>query len=214
MDESFLHRATVLARRVFEVAFGLRVTGVRNIPPRGAVLLACNHISDWDPPVLGCSFNRTIHFMAKKELFSGRLPSYLFGHLNAFPLDRRGLDRQAVRTCLDLLARGLAVAVFPEGTRSRDGRQLQPKPGIGLLAVRSGAPILPARVSGTDRLLDSLLRRTRFRVAFGRMILPSEVEECSRSEGYAGVAGLVMKRIADLGDEPGREALNAERELN
>lgn len=214
MDESYLHRATFLARRVFETVFGLRVAGARNIPKRGAVLLACNHISEWDPPVLGCSFNRTVHFMAKNELFRSRLSSCFFFHLNAFPLDRRGIDRQAVRTCLDLLARGRAVAVFPEGTRSRDGRQLQPKPGIGLLAVRSGVPVLPAHISGTDRLLDSLLRRTRFRVTFGRMILPPEVEECRRSEGYAGVARLVMKRIADLGDEPGPEARNAERELN
>lgn len=214
MDERFLHRATFLARRVFEAVFGLRVTGSENIPPHGAILLACNHISDWDPPVLGCGLNRTVHFMAKKELFRGRLMSYFFSHLNAFPLDRRGIDRQAVRTCLDLLARGCAVAVFPEGTRSTDGRQLQPRPGIGLLAVRSGAPILPARICGTDRLLDSMLRKTRFRVTFGRTIPPSEVEVCSRSEGYAGVARLVMKRISDLGDEPGREARIAEREPN
>jgi 1-acyl-sn-glycerol-3-phosphate acyltransferase len=207
ISDALVHRIQVAVRRLMELLFGMRVTGAGNVPVEGPLLVACNHISEMDPPVLACAMPRTLHFMAKKELFSNRLLDRFFRNVRAFPVDRGTADRQAIRTASDLLSSGEAVAIFPEGTRSVDGRQLAPRPGLGLLALSTGAPVLPVYVSGTDRLFLSVFQRPGFRVVFGSIIPGSEfIGYRGVKGGYATVSRLVMDAIQSLADATGPAA--------
>lgn len=199
-------------RAVFRLVFGLRVSGIERVPREGGLLIASNHISEMDPPVLGSCIPRTVRFMAKSELFKTRALSWLFTQLGAFPVNRRGVDRTALLTAESILVEGGALLIFPEGTRSTDGRPLPPKPGVGLLASRTGVPVLPAFLHGTDRPLSALERRPRFSVCLGRLIRPAEIEEAGRSGGNSAMAGLVMERIVETGAEAG--LIRAERSAN
>src|SRR3954468_24046927 len=143
--------------------FRLSRTGHRNIPD-GAVILAANHRSFLDPFVIGVCLRRPVYFVAKKELFDNRLQGWLLNCLGAFPVRRGESDEDSVRTSLELLDRGQAVVIFPEGTRIRSGSLGKPKRGVGRLALESGAPVVPIAVTGTERA------RTR-----GRRIRPVKV---------------------------------------
>lgn len=202
----------ICGRAVFRILFGLRVRGAERVPRAGGLLIASNHISEMDPPVLGSCIPRTVRYMAKSELFTGRALAWLITQLGAFPVNRRGVDRTALLTAESILAEGGALLIFPEGTRSNDGRPLPPKPGVGLLASKTGVPVLPAFLHGTDRPLSALMRRPRFSVCLGRIIRPSEIEEAGRSGGMSAMAGLVMERIVETGAEAG--LIRAERSAN
>jgi len=206
MGDSFTSGAQLFGRALFGAIFGLRVEGLANVPRTGPLLVACNHISDFDPPVLGSAIPRTLHFMAKRELFRYRLCSSLLVRLGAFPVDRAGFDRTAISTALDLLSAGNAVAVFPEGTRSGDGRMLPPKPGLGFLAIHARAGILPVHISGTDSPLSAFLRRRRFRVRFGQVMPGGQHHSgIAGREEYESVTSLVMESISGLADGVGSE---------
>lgn len=140
-----------LFRLVFRVVFRWRVRGAERIPRTGPLLVCSNHISWWDPPLIGCIMPRRIYFMAKEEIFRWPVLGPLFPRFGAFPVRRGEPDRQAVRTALDHLAEGRAVGIFPEGTRSRTGELRPAQPGAALLAVRSRVPILPIAIKGPFR---------------------------------------------------------------
>jgi 1-acyl-sn-glycerol-3-phosphate acyltransferase len=130
-----------------------RVTGRQNVPPRGGVLLAPNHISDSDPLLVGLALRRPAWFMAKRELFEmGPLgPPMRFAQ--AFPVERDSADRSALRRAELLLKNRQALVVFPEGRLSKTGELLPLSPGITMLALRAGVPILPVGIAGSPHLL-------------------------------------------------------------
>lgn len=143
---------------------GLSVEGVERLPSTGPVIVAANHVSWIDPPVVSMAVYsvRFPQFVAKEELF--RVPglgSFLEG-IGCIPLDRSRGDVSALRRALSALSCGGCMVVFPEGTRSRDGRPGRPKPGVGFLARASGAPVVPARVFNTRSLLGGGPLRVRF----------------------------------------------------
>jgi 1-acyl-sn-glycerol-3-phosphate acyltransferase len=158
------------ARNLFRLVYGLKGIGVERIPRRGPLIIASNHVSDFDPPMLGSLVPREVRFMAKSELFGGALGSFVFPKIGAFPVHRRSIDTKAVRSALDFLAAGYAVVVFPEGTRGRPERMLPAKPGVGLLVLRTGAPVLPCYVRGTDAPFKAMLRIRLMRVRFGELM--------------------------------------------
>jgi 1-acyl-sn-glycerol-3-phosphate acyltransferase len=195
------------AKALCTAFFGLRVEGAANVPLNGPLLLACNHISELDPPVLGCAVPRPIYFLAKKELFRGSFWRSFFESLHAIPVDRGGMDREALRSASDLLTAGNAIVIFPEGTRSTDGGMLPPKPGLGFLATSTRTAILPAHISGTDSIKAAVLRRPGFRVRFGEVIpAPDSAPGSggSKRENYSRVSSQAMEAIAALGDPEGR----------
>jgi 1-acyl-sn-glycerol-3-phosphate acyltransferase len=135
----------------FKGSGGLRVSGKRNVPREGPLIVAPNHVSHLDPPVTACTLPRKLTFMAKEELFNNKLFGGLIGSLGAFPIRRGEGDTEAIRNAMMLLEKGHAVLVFPEGTRG-DGAALLPlNRGVAMLAKRTGAKVLPVGIVGTHK---------------------------------------------------------------
>ncbi len=148
----------LLARTVWRA----RVYGTENVPARGPLIVACNHASYLDPPLMGCLCPRRLSYMAKKELFEIPALGPMIRALGAYPVDRRGSATAAIKRSLQVLDAGGAVGIFPEGTRNRDGT-VAPQTGVALLAALAGAPVVPACILGSSRAL----RFGRVDVAFG-----------------------------------------------
>src|SRR4051812_2790482 len=184
-----------LVRALLEPAiriwFRLGRTGRENVPKEGPVILAANHRSFLDPFVIGCCIRRPVYFMAKRELFDNRLQGWLLNCLGAFPVRRGEADEDSAATSLELLGRGEAVVVFPEGTRIRTGSLGRPKRGVGRLALASGAPVIPVAVKGSDRARRGwFIRPVSVAVRCGRPLTFPHVHEPSLA-----LAGAVTERI-------------------
>jgi 1-acyl-sn-glycerol-3-phosphate acyltransferase len=141
-----------LVRRTIHVggvlAYGLRHSGRRNIPQSGPVLVVSNHQSHFDPPLVGAGCPRRMNYLARETLFDIAPLGWLIRSLDAIPIDREGLGLAGMRESLRRLKRGEMVLIFPEGTRTRDGRIAPFQPGFTALAARSGAAILPVAIEG------------------------------------------------------------------
>jgi 1-acyl-sn-glycerol-3-phosphate acyltransferase len=148
----------------------MEVVGAANVPLTGPVIIAPNHRSMLDIPVLVVAMPRKVTFMAKIELYGNRLYSLLWRKLAGFPVRREIADLRALDTALALLAQGEAVAVYPEGTRNKGSNTLLPfLAGAAWLALHTGAPIVPCGVSGTG-LRAPIWKRRHVRVAFGERV--------------------------------------------
>ncbi len=135
------------------------VYGRENIPNTGPFLLACNHVSFLDPPLFGAASPRALHYFARNTLFVGALGKLIRAY-NAIPLDRDGgNDIAAFRQVFSILKNDGGLLVFPEGTRSPDGKLQEAKAGIGMIAARAGVPVIPARVFGTYEMLSRHMKR-------------------------------------------------------
>lgn len=191
----------LLFNLTFPFYFRFKVRGRENVPRKGPLLVASNHVSYLDPPVVGVAVPRILHYMAKSELF--RIPVFngLIRFLNAFPVRRGKPDRRALRYTLELLRMGEAVLTFPEGTRSKDGNLKPPEPGTGFVALLSRAPVLPVAVIGTDKALPSgcpFLLPRRIEVRIGRpMTFPDLYGNLSR-EKVEEAGWRIMEAIARL----------------
>lgn len=132
------------------------VVGLEHVPPRGALIVIANHGSNVDPPLVGGwllpALGRPMLFLAKEQLFRGPVGAFLRSQ-NVYPVRAGGRDIEAYRHARSVLARDGVVCIFPEGTRSRDGRLGEPRPGVALLAARSGVPVLPVGIIGAARFL-------------------------------------------------------------
>jgi 1-acyl-sn-glycerol-3-phosphate acyltransferase len=138
-----------------------RVTGVEQLPRQGPLLLASNHVSVLDPPMIGSMAPRPLQFMAKAELFRIPLLGPLIRRLNAHPVERDGADAGALRHALLLLREGKALLVFPEGTRGTEGTLGAGRAGAGLLAAHADAPVVPVYIQGSGRVLPKGARWPR-----------------------------------------------------
>ncbi len=188
--------------------FRVSARGREHVPAAGPVLLVANHLSLLDPPLVGVAAPRQLCFMAKEELF--RVPGLgrLIWALGARPVRRDGGDSRALKTALGLLAEGRALLVFPEGTRGEEGRLGAAKPGVGMLAVLSGAPVVPVYVAGTGRVLPrgrAVPRPAKVHVTFGPPLhfKPARDVE-TRKERYREAAQETMRAIGQL-MEQGRD---------
>jgi len=144
------------AKKIFRFQFkmmGWKVQGMENIPAEGPVILAVNHNSLWDPLVAGSSLSRKVSFMAKEELFSIPILGNIFIKLGAFPVKRGKGDMNAMRQSLAILKEGRVLGLFPEGTRSKDGKTQKGLPGMVFLMEKSKASVVPIKMFGTRHLL-------------------------------------------------------------
>ena len=187
----------------------LRARGADNVPRRGRVLLVANHSSLLDPPLVGGMTPRPVSYLAKAELFAIPLFGALIRRLNARPVRRAEADPGALRTALRILEEERALLVFPEGTRGEEGTLRAPKAGAGMLAVLSGAPVVPVYVEGSGRVWPRgarLPRPGRVTVSFGPAMHFSRKAGEERKEHYEAVSREMMAAIARL-RESGRPAL-------
>lgn len=173
-----------LLLRLARLLTGLRIDGLQHVPASGPVVVVANHLHNADPVLLAIAFPRALYVMAKRELFERRWLARVLKLAGAFPVDRGKADRNALRLAEAALTHGQAVAMFPEGTRSISGTLGTGQPGVGLIALRSRAPILPVAIVGTESLpgnggMNGLARR-HGRVAAIRFgppfVLPEQIE--------------------------------------
>lgn len=150
MDDALYFFCRQLARMLCAALFRFRAYHLRRVPASGAALFVSNHQSYLDPALAGIALARVIHFMARRSLFVGPL-GWLIRGVHAFPVERDRADLPAMRQAIDLLRAGKSVMVFPEGTRSPDGRLGRVRPGAALFARRAGVPIVPVYIDGSYR---------------------------------------------------------------
>ncbi|MDI6858049.1 MAG: lysophospholipid acyltransferase family protein [Dehalococcoidia bacterium] len=194
----------LVVKAVVLLLVDLHVTGIDKVPRHGPVIIASNHLSNADPPVLGTSVGRRVVFMAKQEAMGWPILGLLIRLSGALPVRRFEADLGALRKATEVLHDGKALVMFPEGTRSRQ-RQLQTgHPGTALIALRSGAPIVPVGISGTENIrfpgvIFSLLRLRRPKVflAFGDPFFLPNVTRISSDE-VNRCTDQIMRRIAAL----------------
>jgi len=194
----FYHAMKTLMAITLRLFGRWEVHGREHVPRRGPLIVVANHLNNADPPLLAASVPRRIRFMAKVEFYRSwrsRLPIALFG---SFPVRRGEADLGALRVAQQLLARGEVVGILPEGTRNKRGIGLQPAhPGAALLALRTGAPVLPVGITGTERIhgLSVLLQHPRITVSIGeplRLARPSRIDRAAVEEATA----TIMRAIA------------------
>ncbi len=207
-----LIRGSALVARVAAQALTrVRVVGdIDAIPASGPVILASNHVSNLDGMVLGAwlvpRIPRRIHMLGKKEMFEWPVVGYLARNGGVHPVDRARADVEAFRTAERILEQGHVLLIFPEGTRSRDGRLQRARDGLAMLALRTGSPIVPIGVADSDRVwprgqkLPRPRPGTRVTVRLGLPFrLADELPEgLSRKEAKAAATELIMRRIAAL----------------
>jgi 1-acyl-sn-glycerol-3-phosphate acyltransferase len=185
------HCALALARLVW----GLRRRGMDAIPEEGPVVIACNHISNWDPILVGLGCTREVHFLAKEELFRNPMLAALIRAYNAIPVRRGVADRRALRDASRVLAEGGVLLMFPGGTRDESGDVSSPRPGVGFIACTNRAPVVPAYIMGSNRLNRAARRASRLEVAFGEPIEPCEAKT---GDDYRAFTGRVADAIGRL----------------
>lgn len=192
----------IIIRIIFFFNGGLEVVGKENIPKEG-VIIASNHISYLDPPIIGSLTPRRSNFMAKKGLFDVPIFSWII-KFAAFPVDRDKPRPSTIKEAVNRIRNGHIVVVFPEGQRNDTSELLEPKPGIGMVAVMSRAPIVPAYITGADKALPPgarWLKRAKIKVVFGKPIYYTSTEE---SGGHTGrgkreeVSMMIMDAIREL----------------
>jgi 1-acyl-sn-glycerol-3-phosphate acyltransferase len=182
--------------------FNHRVIGRENLALPGGALIACNHASFLDPPFAGIAFDEQLYFLARKTLFDHPVGGAILRSWNAIPVDQDRPDMASLKSVIRRLREGKKVLVFPEGERSFDGNLLPGLPGIGLIVVKSGVPVIPVRLFGTHEALPR----------GGKCLHPAEITlvcgtpwrcdpsqyDCEGKELYQRVSKDIMQRIAEL----------------
>jgi 1-acyl-sn-glycerol-3-phosphate acyltransferase len=196
----FYALASAVCRLVLRVGWRFRTVDADRVPPSGPLILAANHVSYFDPPALACGLPRPIHYMAKAQLFRIPLLGTIIRWCYAYPVDRSRGDVGAIKRSVEVLRTGAAVGVFPEGTRNKSGTVV-PQGGVALLHQLSGAPIVPAYITGTG----AWRRFHRIQVIYGEPFRLAKPGEKASREDLAKWTGEIMGRITTL-----RERLGAD----
>ncbi len=197
-----------LASILLLVFFRLSVKGARKLPRKGGFIVAGNHISDMDPPVAGVAVPRASFFMAKSELFRNPISGSFLRLMGAFPVYRRAsVNSDALKTAEKVVKSGKVLIIFPEGTRTKDGKMLPAKAGVGYIAINTGAPVCPFWISGTDNPVGALLFKHRFRVVFGDPITPETVSALNEQGGPKKIAEYIMDKVKEIKETNTKGAL-------
>jgi 1-acyl-sn-glycerol-3-phosphate acyltransferase len=196
-------------RAMYATYFRWRVFNPERVPLKGPVILASNHASYLDPPLVGSGLKRGINYLARDTLFRFPGIGWLLRQWNSVPVDREGGGAAGLKAILDRLLDGGAIILFPEGTRTRDGKLQPARSGIGLTVIKSTAVVVPARVFGTFEAYGRHVKYPkphRVAVKYGRPMLfeklRAEARTCSKArlkEIYQEVANEIMAEIARLG---------------
>ncbi len=189
-----------LSRLILFTTSSWQVKGKENIPKQGPLIIVCNHLHVVDPPIVAVSIKLKTVIMAKEELFRQRWSRFWVKNYGTFPVQRRGLDREALRQAEHWLKQGVSLLMFPEGKRSST-IQMQPAlHGSALIASRVGVPVLPVSIIGTEKLREPgwWLRRPRITVTIGQPFHPPPVDgKLTKAERYQ-LTNSIMEKVAGL----------------
>lgn len=192
-----------LAASIYGMWFRGEVVGTENFPVAGPFLIASNHASHLDPPMVGCQIAKQMRFFARRSLWNNKLLAWWLDQVETIPVERDTGDIGAIKKVLQALKEDRAVVLFPEGTRSPDGHLQKPKAGVGLMACKTGVPVVPCRVYdsfaafGKGRSLPRL--GTPVTIVFGRPLQPREYDNPADGKArYDNAAQRIMDRIAAL----------------
>jgi 1-acyl-sn-glycerol-3-phosphate acyltransferase len=170
--------------------YNVKTIGLENIPTTGPVIICSNHISTFDPPIVGMTCPRDIHFMAKEELFKNPIFGYILRKVHVFPIKRGMKDRNALRKALEVLKDGNVLGLFPEGTRSKTGEIKKGLAGAGFFALRSEATIIPCAIIG------DYSKKKQLTVSYGHPVNIMNLKE--RKASAQEVTDVIMDEIKKL----------------
>ncbi len=195
-------------RLLYATYFRWQVYNPERVPLTGPVILAANHASFLDPPLVGAGIRRDINYLARESLFRYPISGWILRNWNSVPVDRDGGGAKGLKAILDRLLAGGAIILFPEGTRTLDGRLHAARSGIGLTVIKSTAPVVPVRVFGTYEAYGKHVKIPRpvpIGVKYGRPMdfaeLRAEATVCSKArlkQIYQDVADEIMRQIGRL----------------
>jgi 1-acyl-sn-glycerol-3-phosphate acyltransferase len=184
-----------LARIVFFLVARIHLQGLEHVPRDGAFIIASNHLSWIDVPLIPAFLSRPVVYMAKDETFRGKL-AWLVRFMGAFPVKRGEADRQALRAADEQLKEGTILVIFPEGTRSKTHTLAAPHAGLGMIALRSGVPIIPVAVWGSENVLKTF--RPEVNVVYGEPMTFKPKGPKTTREDIDNVTQQVMQQIASM----------------
>jgi 1-acyl-sn-glycerol-3-phosphate acyltransferase len=190
-----------LSKAIAKTFFNYRVIGAENMIEEGPCIIAANHCSYLDPPLVGIACKRAIHYLARKSLLDVPVLGRILPELNVIPVDQKNADRSALMGAIRVVRNGGAVLIFPEGTRSPDGNLQAPQPGLGMIAAKTGAPVVPARIRGSYESLprDSFYpRSTEISVSLGHPILFGKNLSTQDRSSYEALSATILAGIATL----------------
>lgn len=206
MSQQFYDRAyTVFWKTyagLFKILFRWRVYGIENVPLAGGAILAVNHSSALDPPLGGVGLPRKIWYLGRASLIKNRFVDFILKCQRMIPITRGEADLAAMKRIISLIKSGEIVLIFPEGTRSEDGKLGPGREGIGMFVTHAKADVIPCYISGAWRAMPKgavLPRPRKIRIAYGPLIRYAEFADCPKGrKGYTAISARIMERIADL----------------
>lgn len=200
MSDRMYNVCNFLQRGTFRLFADISVRGVDNVPEEGPLIVVANHQSNMDPPLLAPLIPRRLKFLAKESLFKNSIASWFLHAWGAYPVNRETRDVRAMRWALEYLQQGGALVLFPEGTRHPRGMG-EAQTGAAMFALRTGAPLLPVGITGTE-VFSSVLRvfvpSARMTITIGRPFLAPAVEGRPSAGLVRSTADMIMRRIAEL----------------
>lgn len=196
-----------LSRLVYQMFFRGDVAGLENLPRKGGYIVAVNHASLLDPPIVGIFLQNQVSFFARKTLWKPGIAAWWLDAVGTIPVDRDGgTSLDAIKRVLRSLSHDRAVIVFPEGTRSQDGELQGPRPGVGFIACKAQVPVVPARIFGSFEAYGrsgALQLGSPVSVTYGKPLAPSDFDHPSDGkERYARTAERIMDAIKRIGPPP------------
>jgi 1-acyl-sn-glycerol-3-phosphate acyltransferase len=189
-----------LSKAIAKTFFNYRVIGAENMIEEGPCIIAANHCSYLDPPLVGVACQRAIHYLARKTLLDWPILGPVFPQLNVVPVDQDNPERSALMGIIRVVRGGGAALIFPEGSRSPDGRIQDSQSGIGLVVAKTGAPVVPVRIFGSYEAFprgSRWIRRSSTEARIGRPLYFPNITEQGREE-YRLISLSIMKAISEI----------------
>lgn len=181
---------------IYKLVYNFHIEGIENIPQDRPLVMASNHRSYADPVILTMPMKRPVTYMAKEELFKNKLFGWFITKLGAFPVKRGAGDMQVIDDSIAILNSGRNLVIFPEGTRSKDGKVGKGKTGVALIAAKSGADVIPCGIVFEG---EKLKFRSKLTLRFGKVIPAEEIAvEDASPKALKGVKKRIMSAITEL----------------